>query len=229
VGLRAPKPTRPLTTAEARYVMAGKTLSRMLPPIRLPHARHTPTVNHIMEWRLWGWGTFMTLITAAPYYVLLWIFGPWIITNVFALYFIVGQRTHPLYYVITFVLGCLIVSPRVRRRWRIRNDKQRTRFRDRPFLSAIAFIAESEHWTECQRMQASLTYAIALLCRGIFPLFTLLTGMATCRLYMALYLSELRDGKTCDEALSHIVTVRTIRILVSVCLLTIVTVVVKAA
>lgn len=227
MGLRAPKPTRPHTTVEAREVAAGRIFSRLLPVIRLPHALHTPTVNHLLEWRLWRWGTTMALLTAVPYYALLWAFGAWVITNGFALYFLVGRWTHPLYYVITSALGCLLVFPRVRRRWRTRNDKQRTRFRDRPFLMAIAFIAESELWTRGERWRACFTYGITLLSRGIFPLFTLFTGMITCRLYMALYLAELREGKTTDEALSHIMTVRTVRILASACVFLVITAIVK--
>ncbi|HKX73176.1 MAG TPA: hypothetical protein VJM32_04150 [Candidatus Saccharimonadales bacterium] len=222
MGFRAPQPSRPLTTAEARYAMAGKLLSRLLPPIKDDTARHTPTVNHLMRWRMWGWGTTMALVTAVPYYALLMIFGPWVITNVFALVVMIGAWTHPIMYFLLFALASPIAFARLRTRLRMRRHGQRSRLRDRPYLAAIAFIAESEHWTERERTRVCFAYAVGLLCRGIYPLFTLVTGMVTCRLYMALYLAELREGKTTDEAISHIMAVRTVRILVSVGMLLIV-------
>lgn len=212
MNLRLPRPHSALSGHEARRIWVSKALSRLLPAIEDAH--YKLSIHPFRQWKVWCSASLTSLVTATPYYVLLTTLGKWAIINPASLVFMAAKRGNPLITVAVMILLATLAFPRLRRRIQNRKNTARTRFRDRPYMSVIAFLAESETWTERERLKACVAYSLTLQCRGIFPVFTVLTAIASNRLFMAIYHSELARGSR-EHALSHVITVRIARIFVA--------------
>lgn len=192
-----------LTADSARTAVAGRWLSNRLPPA--PEGSFTVKLNRLSDWRWWSLGAGLFLVTALPYWLLLGLVGHLVALG--PLYLVLQAGHHLPWWIVGPAAVAGIVGLAVRRR-RARGLPAA----DKPALLLLAFLAGSEDWSAGQRWRACLLYSLWLQKRGVFPFLTLLTAVPAQRLIMGLYHREIEAGRSPDEALSHILTLRTARI-----------------
>lgn len=193
-----------LTVAQARSSVVGPRLAKWLPPA--PTGAFTVRLNRLDDWRWWGLGAGLFVVSALPYWLLIWAVGH--IAAVGPLYVAARIAHHlPPWALALVALGGLAAAI-----WRRRTRTARPAAVDKPALLLLAFVAGSEGWSTSQRWRVCLLYSLWLQGRGVFPLLTLLTAIPSQRLILALYRKEIQAGRAADAALSHVLTVRTARI-----------------
>lgn len=180
------------------------------------HLPYSPTgegftvkLNRLDDWHSWGLAGALFLITALPYWVLLVLFGRFVAIGPLYLAF---RAIHLLPWPITVTAGAIGLGVMVIRR------HHRTEFvsaSDKTAMALVSFIAGADQWSNLGRWRASALYSLWLQKRGIFPLLTLITAIPCQRLMISLYDREWSAGKTRDEALSRILTLRVMRIVVA--------------
>lgn len=195
-----------LTSANARQAVAGSWLARRLP--LAPESSFTLQLNRLNDWRWWGLGAGLFLVTALPYWLLLGFVGH--VVALGPIYLAIQAGRQLPWWLIALASGAGLIGLAARRRL---NRRRRPLAADKPALLILAFLAGSEQWTTRQRWRACLLYSLWLQRRGVFPFLTLVTAIPSQRLIMELYRREIYVGRSHDEALSHILTLRTARII----------------
>lgn len=199
------RPTPAIPGATARQSVVSSKLARHLPPI--PDGMFTVKLNSLGESRWWIGGAGLFLMTSLPYW-LLWFavghivaFGP--------IYLAVWlSRSLPLWLILALVMSLGLVAIRVMRRRRNHDSTA-----DRPALAIISFMAGSESWSSRERWRVSVLYSLWVQQKGVFPLLAFFTTIPAQRLMLEIYARKVRAGEPSEEAMSHILTIRTARLI----------------
>jgi hypothetical protein len=196
-----------LSGAKAREAISSRALRGHLP--KLPQASFTLELTELGDWHLWRTGAVLFLITALPYWLLIAMVGHVV---AFGIPYLAIQAWRLFSWPVAGGFLLLWLASLAARGLNRAQPHTRPRAPDRAALTIIAFAAGAESWSTRERWQACVLYSLWLQSRMVFPVLTALTAVPSHRFMLTVYCRQVWSGRSPDEALSHLFSIRVARL-----------------